>query len=172
MRNAFEIEIDVAAPRAHVIDAYWKLERWPEVAPHVTAIDLLYDDGDAQVLVMTVDTRGRIDRFKSVRVREGNVIRYVQPQPPPILAHHHGSWTFLEVGDATRVVSRHAIEVDLANAARVLDALSIPFDGHDGIVAAIEQIIRNNSLQTMRALARRLEEEVRHEASRLSTACA
>lgn len=170
MRRVFEVDIDVAAPLARVLDAYWMLERWPEVAPHVTAIELLYDDGDAQVLAMTVNTRGRIDRFKSVRVREGNTIRYVQPQPPPILRHHHGSWTFTEGAAGTRVVSRHVIEVEPDNAARVLRNLGIPFDDEASLASAVEQIIRNNSLQTMRALARRLGEEVDHDEPHLMAA--
>jgi hypothetical protein len=170
MRSTFEAGVVVAAPPARVIDAYWKLERWPEVAPHVTAVDLLYGDGDAQVLVMTVNTRGRIDRFKSVRVREGNTIRYLQPHPPPILRHHHGSWTFLEENGATRVVSRHVLEIEPENAARVLRELGVPFEDEPSLAAAVEQIIRNNSLQTMRALARRLEEEVGHDEPHLAAA--
>lgn len=162
MRNTFECEVMVAGvEQARVLDAYWRLERWPEVAPHVVGIELLHNDDDAQVLVMTVDTRGRIDRFKSVRVREGNVIRYIQPRPPRILQHHHGSWTFEAHDDGTRVVSTHTIEVDIANAADVLRSIGVPFEEGE-VPAAIERIIRANSLQTMRALKERLEAEVSH----------
>lgn len=168
MRNTFECEVIVAGVEpARVLDAYWRLERWPEVAPHVVGIELLYDDDNAQVLVMTVNTRGRIDAFKSVRVREGNVIRYIQPRPPRILQHHHGSWTFEAHDGGTRVVSTHAIEVDIVNAADVLRSIGVPSEEVEG-PAAIERIIRANSLQTMRALKERLEGEVSHVAQMAS----
>lgn len=163
MRSTFECEVTVAGvDPGRVLDAYWRLERWPEVAPHVLAIDLLYGDDEAQVLVMTVNTRGRIDAFKSVRVREGRVIRYIQPRPPRILRHHHGSWSFEPHDGGTRVVSTHVIEVDVAAAALVLQEVGVPFSGDDEVRAAIERLIRGNSLQTMRALQHRLEMEVSH----------
>lgn len=163
MRSTFECEVVVAGvDPARVLDAYWRLERWPEVAPHVVAIDLLYGDDEAQVLVMTVNTRGRVDAFKSVRVREGAVIRYIQPHPPRILRHHHGSWSFEPHDGGTRVVSTHVIDVDVAAAALVLSEIGVPFSGEDDVRTAIERLIRGNSLQTMRALQQRLEMEVSH----------
>lgn len=161
MRDIFECEVVVAGVRpARVMDAYWRLERWPAIAPHVTAVDLVYGDDVAQVLIMTVQTRGRIDAFKSVRVREADTIRYVQPRPPRILSHHHGSWVFTPHAGGTRVVSRHVIEVDVAWAARVLRELGTPIEGDDETRAAIVNLIRNNSLQTMWALQKCLQEEV------------
>lgn len=169
MRSTFECDVIVAGVEpARVLDAYWRLERWPEVAPHVIAIDLLYSDEEAQVLVMTVETRGRIDAFKSVRIREGSVIRYIQPRPPRILRHHHGSWSFESAAGGTRVVSTHVVDVDVAAAAEVLREIGVPFDGDAGVRGAIERLIHSNSLQTMRALQQRLETEVPHVAQTLS----
>ena len=169
MRSTFECEVVVAGvDPAGVLNAYWRLERWPEVAPHVVAIDLLYGDEESQVLVMTVETRGRMDAFKSVRVREGSVIRYIQPRPPRILRHHHGSWSIEPHQGGTRVVSRHVIEVDLAAAAEVLAEIGVPFFSDADIRASIESLIRNNSLQTMRALQQKLEAEVWHVAQTVS----
>ena len=160
MRETFECEVFVRdMPAAQVLDAYWRLERWPEVAPHVMAIDLLHHDDTAQVLIMTVSTRGRIDSFKSVRVKERNIIRYIQPQPPRILHHHHGSWTFEAAPGGTRVISRHAIEVDVPTAYRVLrDQQQTDIESDEAVRAAIVNLIRNNSLQTMNALRQRLEQ--------------
>jgi len=170
MRETFECEVFVRdTVAAQVLDAYWRLERWPEVAPHVVAIDLIYGDESAQVLIMTVSTRGHIDSFKSVRVKERNIIRYIQPQPPRILQHHHGSWTFETVAGGTRVVSRHAIEVDVPTAGRVLrEQQHMDITSDEAVRAAIASLIRNNSLQTMNALRLRLEHGVSYAtASRL-----
>ena len=169
MRSTFECDVIVGGVEPdRVLDTWWRLERWPEVAPHVVAIDLLYGDEEAQVLMMTVETRGRIDAFKSVRVREGSVIRYIQPRPPRILHHHHGSWSFEPYGGGTRVVSTHVIDVDVAAAAEVLREIGVPFSCDDDVRAAIERLIRNNSLQTMGALQQRLETEVSHVAQSVS----
>lgn len=160
--NTFEFSVDVAVPPERVLEEYWKLERWPEVAPHVRAIDILHGDENTQVLVMTVSTRGRIDAFKTVRVRERNLIRYLQPAPPPILRHHHGSWLFDATETGTRVISRHTIDVNVMAAGEVLHALGQPCGDERAVRAGIEELIRNNSLQTMLALRHRLEKEVGH----------
>jgi hypothetical protein len=162
MRTSFDCEVivqNVAVNR--VVDAYWNLEQWCGVAPHVIGIDVLYGDESAQVMVMTVCTRGHVDSFKSVRAREGNVIRYVQPRPPPILTHHHGSWSFEAVPDGTRVVSRHVVEVDLSVASALLGELRLPAKSEDEVRTTIQSLVRSNSLQTMHALRERLEGEAR-----------
>lgn len=169
MRSTFECDVIVAGvDPARVLEAYWRLERWPEVAPHVVAVDLLHGDEEAQVLVMTVETRGRIDTFKSVRVREGSVIRYIQPRPPRILRHHHGSWSFEACDGGTRVVSTHVVDVDVDAAAAVLREIGVPFSGEDDVRAAIQRLIRSNSEQTMLALQQRLETEVSYVAQTVS----
>lgn len=166
--RSFEFTVPVLAPAERVLEEYWDLESWPSIAPHVRAIELLYSDANVQVLLMTVATRGRIDRFQSVRIRDRNAIHYFQPVPPPILRHHHGSWTFAPANDGCEVTSRHTIDVDVDVSRQVLRELGNEPQADDDVAAAIQQLIHQNSLQTMTALRRRIEEEAsddRHNAT-------
>lgn len=155
--RCFEFTLPILARPERVLEEFWNLESWPAVAPHVRAIDLVYSDANVQVLLMTVATRGRIDRFKSVRLRERDAIHYVQPEPPRILLHHHGSWTFRATEIGTAVTSSHTIDVDLDVSRAVLRELGSEPDSDERVAAAIEQLIHNNSLQTMTALKQRIE---------------
>jgi hypothetical protein len=166
MREHFECEVVVEGVGPQVVqDAYWRLERWPEIAPHVVAIDIVYGDENAQVLIMTVQTRGQIDSFKSIRALDGNVIRYLQPRPPRMLRHHHGSWVFEAILTGTRVVSSHVIEIDIDAARDVLRQMNKPAETQQEITAAICSLVRGNSLQTMNALRERLEHGGAHVAA-------
>lgn len=145
----FEFPVDFEVPLEHVLAAFWDPTTWPEIAPHVRGIEMHHADADVQVLTMTVETRGCIDRFKTVRIRLEHAIFYFQPVPPPILRAHHGWWRFAATPRGTTVTSEHVVEVDPARVAERL--------GPAVTVAEVVSLIRNNSLQTMRALQRRLE---------------
>jgi aromatase len=160
--QSFEFTVPIAAPPQRVADEFWNLESWPAVAPHVRAIDLIYADDNVQLLLMTVATRDRIDRFKSVRMREAGAIHYMQPEPPRILRHHHGSWTFAESAAGTVVTSLHTIDVDVNAAREVLREMGRDPEGDAAVAAAIQGLIHNNSLQTMTALKARIEAEESH----------
>ncbi len=155
--RSFEFDIEMNAPAERVLDAFWRLENWPEIAEHVTGIEIAYEDPVVQVLDMVVRTRGKTDRFQTVRILKGDTIHYLQPSPPPLLRHHHGKWIVSDLAGGSRVTSVHTIEVDNSNA-RAFLGLAAATD-EDVCEAAVADIIRNNSLQTMRALKLRLESE-------------
>jgi aromatase len=161
--ETFTATLQIAASPERVLDAVWNLERWPLVAPHVQRIDMLYGDDAAQVLIMTVSTRGRIDRFKTVRVRQGNHIFYYQPAPPPMLRVHCGWWICTHSEMGTELVSKHELEIDLERAAATLRTLGWSAEDAATTRAQVIELLRGNSLQTMNALKRQLEER---EASR------
>ncbi|MDW9583230.1 hypothetical protein GOB17_26925 [Sinorhizobium meliloti] len=156
--QTIHIDLDIAARPERVMEAYWRLEDWPSIAPHVTTIEMHYQDASVQVLTMVVNTRGRIDQFKTVRILKGDTIHYFQPAPPPILDHHEGSWLVRPVPAGTRVTSLHAMEVNVERAKLILDEMGIAVADPD-VPAAIESIIHNNSVQTMIALKEKLENE-------------
>ena len=154
--KAFDLHVDVAVPPELVMDAYWRLQDWPSVAPHVERIEMHFEDDNVQVLTMHVVTKGRLDRFKSVRVRKHDTIYYFQPTPPPILNHHHGNWRIAEMPHGTRVTSSHTIGVNPEPAVAFLAAAGVAATAED-CTEYIAKIIENNSLQTMTALRDRLE---------------
>lgn len=155
--ESFEFDISVAADLSEVLEAFWKLENWPEVAQHVREIEIHYGDENVQVLTMHVVTKGRYDKFKSVRMKQDNAIYYLQPKPPPILHRHNGSWQFKAEAGRTVVTSRHFVEINTSEAAAFLRQANLTTDGFD-THDQIKALIRNNSLQTMLALKARIEQ--------------
>ena len=156
--QSFSFDLEIAASRERAFAAFWRPKHWPRVARHVVGVRLLYEDEEAQVMTMEVNTRGHHDLFKTVRVRQPEAIFYFQPTPPPILRRHYGWWHFSTVAGGTLVRSEHHVEIDVPAAARLLDTLGIQAAGDEAVGRQIETLIRNNSLQTMRALKERLEE--------------
>jgi hypothetical protein len=153
----FDFDVAFAAPASRVFDAFWELADWTTVAPHVKAIELHYQDPDVQVLTMRVETRGRLDGFRSVRVRQGDSIFFVQPRPPALLRRHWGWWHVRGNGAAASVRSEHWIEPEPAAAARFLRETGDAPASAEEVERQLVDLIRNNSLQTMLALKSRLE---------------
>lgn len=158
--KVFEFAIKIKSNLAHVSEAFWDLERWPNVANHVRKIELLHSDENVQVLIMYVVTKNHHDKFKSVRYRQGNTIYYFQPSPPPILNAHRGFWRFTQdAEDSVSVISCHEIDVNVENANRFLSNTGFVPQNAEETKYRIQEIITNNSLQTMNALKERIENE-------------
>jgi hypothetical protein len=154
--NSFHTSIIISQGVAEVMQAFWRLEEWPKITRHVNAIDLLFDDENVQVLLMHVDSRGKRDVFKSVRVRQANVIFYFQPVPPPMLRFHRGAWEFDAVPAGTKVTCRHEIVADPLECRKFFFNTGLELEAA-AAVAKLEELIKNNSNQTMEALKRSLE---------------
>src|SRR5690349_9555702 len=119
--QVFDFNVKICANLEKVSHEFWSMCSWLEAAPHVREIKIHYEDEYVQVLTMVVDTRGRIDSFRSVRIRLGNAIHYIQPCPPPTLRFHEGSWIFSPAPDGTVVTSQHRIDVCLERATQFLE---------------------------------------------------
>jgi len=158
----FNVKLAVAATTPAVISAYWSLQNWPEIAPHVCEITMHYADEAIQVLTMTVKTKGKTDAFKSVRIRQANAIHFFQPCPPLFLSHHTGCWQFNSQGNATVVTVEHAIEVNIPAARAFLGMNTSAINDSNTVCNSIREIISNNSLQTMTAIKVRLEKAEEH----------
>ena len=92
-----------------------------------------------------------------MRILKGANIYYFQPAPPPLLDHHHGVWRVAGVGhDGAKVVSSHTVSVNHSAGAKVLAGLGIEFAPGE-VEDKVEELIRGNSLQTMKAVKTRLE---------------
>lgn len=161
----FDFDVDITAPASEVLKAFWDLQNWPALAPHVRAMHVHYDDGVVQVVTMDVLTRGHESSFKSVRIRRGDSITYIQPEPPAALNAHRGSWTFLSTPSGTTVTCSHEIDVNhrLAREFLVSAKLAAP---EDQVEERMKDVIKSNSLQTMHALRTNLESQrSRHHAT-------
>ena len=152
----FEIAYD--SPAEEVLDAFWDAASWPEVAPHVRAVEIHYEGHGVQVLSMRVVTGGRSDAFRSIRVREGRSIFFFQPAPPPALRRHLGWWRIREAPGGSLVACEHWYQTDPAGARAFLRAAGTSDRDPD---PAIGEVLTANSRQTMLALRDRLRARVR-----------
>jgi hypothetical protein len=158
--GVFEFAVHIKTDLAAVYRAFWELEDWTKVAAHVREIEMLYEDENVQVLLMHVVTRNHHDKFKSVRYRQGDTIYYFQPTPPPILNAHRGFWRFVEDEEGVTVISCHEIDVNIEGANAFLRRTGVePPENAGETIQKIRSLITNNSLQTMNALKKRLENE-------------
>jgi hypothetical protein len=162
----FSVEVEIAQAPEVVMAALWRLDHWPEIAPHVVGIEIVFEDENVQVLFMTVRSRGESERFKSVRIRQPGSLLFQQPSPPPFLRRHSGSWEVRDNGKGGAVVvSRHEVEIDIDRAAAYLSRTQAGVSGKAEVRTALIGLITHNSKQTLLGLKRRLEEGVTHAAA-------
>jgi acyl carrier protein len=93
-----------------VYEALHHMEHWAELLPHVTEIEVLYDDGKYQEFLMTVASDPGIIKVRSIRNcdRDNKQITFFQPEPPRFLKHHTGGWKFIETKEGQcKVVTYH-----------------------------------------------------------------
>jgi hypothetical protein len=117
-----------------------------------------YDDDVVQVVTMDVLTGGHETSFKSVRLQNKNCITYIQPEPPPALNVHRGSWEFVSTSTGTCVTCRHEIEVNSDSALKFLSAANITV-AEGRVEEVMQEVIKTNSLQTIQALRESLESQ-------------
>lgn len=162
MRNdlrTFDFTVHFDAESDRVFEAFWGLADWPSVAPHVRQIEMHFEDESTQILTMHVETRGRHDAFRSVRVRQDDSIFFIQPRPPALLRRHWGWWHVQGTDAGTAVRSEHTIEVEPIRAEQFLRSIGVEPSSTDEVTAKLIEIIRANSRQTMVALKERLEQQ-------------
>lgn len=156
--KSFQFDVAFDSSPEEVMDAFWDLERWPQVAPHVQAIDIHYEDDSVQVLTMTVETRGRVHAFRSVRIRQESSIFFFQPRPPALLRSHWGWWHVSPSSDGGATVrSEHCLDPVVDEGERFLSSTGIATSSAEEVEERLVDLVRNNSRQTMLALKGRLE---------------
>jgi len=82
---------------------------WRKILPHCESLDVRYDDGTHQEFTMDVQAGDDVETFRSVRFCDAQTltITYFQPEPPPAMTRHTGSWEVRAVEGGSEVVSRH-----------------------------------------------------------------
>ena len=102
--------ITINKKKSIVYQALYNIKEWPKYLPHVTKIDVLYNDGKYQEFMMDVISSedASILQVRSIRNCTSSNIDFFQPQPPHFLKHHSGNWKFKEVDkNQTHVVTTH-----------------------------------------------------------------
>lgn len=100
--------ITIDRPLSLVYAAFRDLSYWCKVLPDVLSVETLYDDGEHQEFLMTVERPSGPETVRGARfcVHDAE-IELVQPQPPPAFSRMVGRWSFEPDGrGATRVTAR------------------------------------------------------------------
>jgi len=131
-------------------DAYSFVERsdrWPEVLPHVSRVELTEPQPGVQDMEMeSVSVDGRVHTTRSLRLCfPAERIVYKQLVPPALLLGHCGAWEFADVGGGSVVTARHTVAINPAAVAEVLGP------GHSLADARtyLRDALGANSLQTL-----------------------
>ena len=150
LSHVFECKLVTSHPPKQCFTLLKKADMWKFILPHCTDIEMLYDDGENQEFIMTVEVGGSTERIRSVRTIEKDTIRYFQTSPPFPLSEHRGVWEVSEENGLTTLRSIHSI------------TLSAEYEetgkGIEELKALIEKNIYNKSFQTMQTICKKLEE--------------
>jgi aromatase len=112
---SFEDAVHIAAPAAEVYEFLYRAERWRELLPHVSRVQL--DEPATGIQRLEMDTTapdGATHTTASFRVALGqDRIAYKQVLLPPLLTLHLGCWVITENEDrSVTAVSQHTVRID------------------------------------------------------------
>lgn len=109
--------------------------------PHITSIDILYDDGEYQEFLMGVrGADGSAIKVRSIRRCQTRKIEFFQPEPPKFLKFHCGGWILAPISkDRTLVTTYHHWSLSA-------DAAKLYPNGPDGMTdAKVERLLREHA---------------------------
>ena len=106
-------QVRIQAPLQRVYKTFADLEHWRAALPDVLDVQVLYDDGEHQEFLMTVDRPAGPETIRGVRYLDsGKTIELFQPTPPPGFRKMCGTWRFTETSEGTDVQATRLFEVD------------------------------------------------------------
>lgn len=153
--SSFTTRVRLAHPADRVYALLADVALWPKMLAHCESLDLRYDDGGHQEFVMDVQTAAGTETFRSIRLCEPEALRisYFQPQPPPVLRHHRGTWRVRAVPGGCEVIADRTVVLDP-------DACTREFGTPDPVEhkQRVRRLLDGNSRATVEACGRWLEQ--------------
>jgi aromatase len=141
--HCFEDRIWIRADAADIFQILFRAEQWPTFLPHCPKLQVVYDDGQNQELLMTVSTPRGEELIRTVRLAEPPfLLKYFQTLPPAPLRTHHGAWHIKPVGEGVEIIATHTVTVQPSIG-----------EAETSILLRVQEAIRNNSLATLRSIA-------------------
>ena len=142
---ADQVRLPVSAAEAY--EFIERSDRWPQVLPHVSRVELTEPQPGVQDMEMeSVTVDGRVYTTRSLRLCfPGERIVYKQLVPPAMLFGHCGAWEFADTDRGSVVTARHTVAVNPAAVGEILGP------GHDLADARmyLRDALSANSLQTL-----------------------
>ncbi|MEH0020311.1 MAG: SRPBCC family protein [Desulfobacter sp.] len=148
----FSEEMTMDHPPEAIYTLLQDAEKWPDLLPHCTGVEIIYDDGSNQEFIMEVDAGGTPEKIRTIRkCAKNSSVRYFQPFPPPVLSRHTGSWVLTPGREGTRVVSDHSVTLDADGVKKIWGDIT-----PDEALERVKTAINNNSMTTMKSIAQYL----------------
>ncbi|MFE0733499.1 aromatase/cyclase [Streptomyces sp. NPDC058855] len=145
---SFTDTLPLAGPAEDAYSFVARAERWAEVLPHVSRVELAEPEPGVQWLEMDTRTAdGATHTTRSVRVcRTPEWIAYKQRRTPRLLSGHSGEWTFTRTAQGPVAHARHTVAIDPAAVTEVLGPDATLADAR----AHLRTALGDNSLTTLR----------------------
>jgi aromatase len=117
---ADQVRLPVSAADAY--EFVERSDRWPEVMPHVSRVELTEPQPGVQDMEMeAVTADGRVHTTRSLRLCfPAERIVYKQLVPPTLLLGHCGAWEFADADGGSVVTARHTVAINPAAIGEVL----------------------------------------------------
>jgi ribosome-associated toxin RatA of RatAB toxin-antitoxin module len=131
----------------------WDAHAWPQLNPHVKAIEMIEETPTYQCMRMQVESDGHIVTMTTQRQATPlQAITYHQTQPPPFFQEHRGEWQLREEPDGVRVTLIHTVVLDEERIKSFLGVASI-----DEARPRVASVLSRNGLRTIEAIKQAVE---------------
>ena len=75
---------------------FWDMSQWLIIWPAMEKIELLYEDGFHQEMLMHVVREHQSESNRTIRfLNDDGSISFFSPEPPPMMSFHKGAWLFI-----------------------------------------------------------------------------
>jgi len=92
---------------------FWDFKSWQNIWSPMQAVEVLYDDGLHQEVIMTVERDGQAETNRTIRfLRENGDIVFFSPEAPPMMTIHRGEWKFYNDAGKCRVKAMREFEIN------------------------------------------------------------
>ena len=119
-----EAYVEIEAPPAHVYAVFAGLDHWRAALPDVLDVKVLYDDGNHQEFLMTVERPNGAETIRGIRYLDGShEIELFQPVPPPGFKKMCGVWRFTQHGGHTEVQATRQFQLTEDNPISAAEAV-------------------------------------------------
>ncbi|NLQ47925.1 hypothetical protein [Streptococcus mutans] len=108
------IEVSLRIPEKIDIvqQQFWDIITWNKIWNKINSTEMIFENGTIQDFFMDVERENQIERIRTIQEKtsSGDIFLY-SIIPPDKLTMHHGSWSFINLGDSTGVICKRVFRM-------------------------------------------------------------
>ena len=108
------IEVSLKMPEKIdvVQQQFWDIITWNKIWNKINSTEMVFESGTIQDFFMVVERENRLERIRTIQEKtpSGDIFLY-SIIPPEKLTMHHGSWSFIDLGDSTGVICKRVFRM-------------------------------------------------------------